>query len=69
MKRKLIEVSPKPKRGPWHYSKAYFAIGDKTPQGTIIRVYRNRYGRVSYHTSDVLLLLEDLAPKGVEVIP
>ena len=69
MKRKLIEVSPKPKRGPWHYSKAYFAIGDKAPQGTITGVYRNRYGRVSYRTADGLLLLEDLAPKGVKVIP
>ena len=66
--RSVTEFAQKPKRGVWHWSLAYFRVGEKTPHGKITKVYRNKYGRVSYRAGDRLLMLEDLVPKGTTVI-
>jgi hypothetical protein len=72
-------LTPRPKRGPWRWTKQYWRAGDQVHvphpfQGeprdiTIERVTRNRYGRVSYHAGKEQYLLEELIPAKHRIGP
>ncbi|MGN2391240.1 hypothetical protein [Pelomicrobium sp. G1] len=66
-----MEKEKLPKRGPLYWSRQYFAVGDKvtvrplmSPDlswvGTVEKVTRNKYKRVSYVVNGKPVLLEEL---------
>lgn len=76
MRRNIPPKSIRPIDGIWHWKQCYFYPGEATEYmnrdvrkiGTITKVSKNNYGRVSYHVGEDYVFIEDIQktvdPKG-----